>query len=122
MTEWRRGTAAAALFGFGGCALVGGTTLAAFQAIQLVMGVTGWAWWVVLSGVRFPGGSKPKHVPFPTFDFLTPGLLLVVGVLVLLLGWVALIKAATLAWPDRRDRSIRSPDLSADAKRMLTGD
>ena len=105
MTQWRRGLAAIALFLAGGCALIGGTTLAALQAIRLLLGVVGWALWVFLSGIRFPDAPKPEPIPFPVFDFLTPGLLLVLGVLILLLGWVALIKATTLAWPDRFDRS-----------------
>ncbi|WP_458041814.1 MULTISPECIES: hypothetical protein [Bacteria] len=118
MTRWRRGPAAAALFVSGGLALIGGTTVAVLQAIQLLFGVGGWALWIVVSNLRFFNAPKPEPTPFPSVDFLTPGLLFVVGVFFVLMGWVALIRASTLVWPDRFDRSGQG-GLGADLAGLL---
>ncbi len=97
-------------------------TLAVIQAIHMLIGVCGWALWILFSNLRFFNAPKPRPTPFPNVDFLTPGILFVVGVFFVLVGWVAVITASTLAWPDRRNRSIRPPELSDDAERLLTGE
>lgn len=120
MASVQRGSAVAGLFVAGGGALVGGMTAAVLNAFQLLGGIAWWVWWAISARISF-FGSTPDPAPMPVFDFLRPGILFVGGVLVLLLGWVLIIRAATLAWPDRRDRTLRAGDLTEDAERLLTG-
>ncbi|WP_396642694.1 hypothetical protein [Microbacterium sp.] len=123
MTRWQRGSAVAGLFIVGGAALVAGMTIAVLHALEILRGVTLWAWWAFQSGFRLPGAaSDPTPIPLPVFDFLSPGLGLVGGVLVLLLAWVTIIAATTLAWPGRRDRTRKPRGLDEDARRLLTGE
>ncbi|MFJ4160259.1 hypothetical protein [Microbacterium testaceum] len=78
--------------------------LLVITAAQLVgMGVeVFWAW---LSYVPFFAEVDPR--PIPAYDFFWPSLALVGGLAAILAGWVVIIRAVSLAWPARSDRSRR---------------
>jgi hypothetical protein len=99
MDGWQRVLAATGLLLVGGFALVGGTALAVIKALEVLT--------VFLLSLWAAGPSlfdlEPR--PVPAFDFFWPALALLTGVLILLLGWVTIIRGATLAWPRRFDRS-----------------
>jgi len=116
MTGLRRGLAAGALVVVGGCALVGGMTIAVLSVLALIRAAAPTL--VSLTPVRV----LTPPVPASAADYAWPSVALIAGVTLLLAAWVALIAAATRAWPDRRNRSIGPPDLSDDAERLLTGE
>lgn len=119
MKRWSGGLATAALFGGGGVAVIVGVTIAVVSALQVLRGIGMWGWWGLWSAAL---SQESAPMTAPSVDFFGPGIMFALGVLVLLVGWVAVLRAATRAWPDRRDRSIPSEALSADAKHMLTGE
>lgn len=103
MHDTRGRLLAAVLLVAGLCALVGGTTVAVMKtlAILSMVGqalVALWSWVPVLT-------FTPSRDPVPQFDFFAPTLLLLGGILVLLLGWVAIIRGVGALWPARLDRS-----------------
>lgn len=56
--------------------------------------------------------------PIPQYDFLSPSLALIGGLLLLLLGWVCIIQGVGLAWPDRVMASRQpGPDLDPTRRR-----
>lgn len=102
MTQSRTTLRATMLFAVGSCALVGGTALAVVMATELLrMGVG--TLWALLSWVPFL--SEPNRHPVPEYDLFLPSLTMLVGLFVVLVGWVVVIRAAALAWPSRFDRS-----------------
>lgn len=102
MNVWQRGWAATGLLLGGTAILVGGTVLAVIKGAQLIgMGVQVlWAWF---SYVPFLGEPNPR--PIPTYDFFWPALALLGGFAAFFVGWVVIIRGASLAWPTRFDRS-----------------
>lgn len=98
----RRGWVATGLLLGGAAILLGGTVLAVTKGSQILgMGVQVlWAW---LSYVPILGESNPRQVP--AHDFFWPVLALLGGFAAFLLGWVVIIRGASLAWPARFDRS-----------------
>lgn len=105
MDVWQRGWAATGLLLGGAAILLGGTVLAVIKGAQIIgMGVQVlWAW---LSYV--PILAEPNPRPIPAYDFFWPVLALLGGFAVFLIGWVVIIRGASLAWPTRFDRSQRN--------------
>lgn len=102
MNVRHRGWAATGMLLGGAALLLGGTVLAAVTASQIFgMGVQVlWAWF---SYVPFLAEPDPRDIP--TYDIFWPVLALLGGVAAFFIGWVVIIRGASLAWPTRFDRS-----------------
>lgn len=102
MNVWQRVWAATGLLLGGAVILVGGTVLAVIKGSQVIgMGVqVFWAW---LSYVPILAEPNPRQIP--AYDFFWPVVALLGGFAAFFLGWVVIIRGASLAWPNRSDRS-----------------
>nr|WP_201469570.1 hypothetical protein [Microbacterium hydrocarbonoxydans] len=102
MNVWQRGRGATGLLLGGAAILVGGTVLAVIKGVQIIgMGVQVlWAW---LSYVPILAEANPRQIP--AYDFFWPVLAFLAGFAAFVLGWVLIIRGASLAWPTRFDRS-----------------
>ncbi|EYT59746.1 MULTISPECIES: hypothetical protein [Microbacterium] len=102
MNVQQRGWAVTGLLLGGASILLGGTVLAVIQGAQIIgMGVQ-----VLLAWLSYvPIFAEPNPRQIPTYDFFWPLLALLGGVAAFFLGWVVIIRGASLAWPTRFDRS-----------------
>ncbi|WP_406249908.1 hypothetical protein ACI7YT_07475 [Microbacterium sp. M] len=99
MSGSRRALRATLVLALGATALTGGAVLTVFMAVAILrMGAHAlfalWSW-VPMFGIAGAG-----H-PVPQYDFFSPSLAMLGGILLFSIGWVVIIRGATAAWPDR---------------------
>lgn len=102
MNARQRGWAATGLLVGGAASLVGGTVLAVITGSHII-GTGAQVLWAWFSHVPFLAEANPR--PIPAHDFFGPALAFLGGLAAVFLGWILIIRGATLAWPTRYDRS-----------------
>ena len=101
MSAWLRGLTAAGLILIGAVITAGGTWVIVAKALELLTVVMSFLW------AHGPTLFELDPRPVPQADLFWPALALIGGVLAFLVGWVAIVRGLSIAWPARFDRSQR---------------
>ena len=107
MSASRRALRATLVLALGATALTGGVSLTVFMAVAILR-KGAHALFALWSWVPMFGIAGADH-PVPQYDFFSPSLAMLGGILLFSIGWIVIIRGAAAAWPDRFNHAGTTP-------------